>query len=350
MDFNPEILRRFFTGNYSRKDFRDVKSIFSANNLFLENHLRKHWNEFNGKDPSEIETDHLLHQIHHKIRLEENNDKKMKFMNAFQRIAAILIIPLLLSFLTVLYVKMDNDDNTYDNPDTFAEIHCPMGVRTSFELPDGTTGFINSGSTLKYPVSFSRGRNVVLTGEAYFDVFHDADNPFTVKTKGMQIKVLGTKFNVIAYPDEHEEKVVLSSGQVEISSVGGVKLDVLEPNQKLVLDIDKNTYETSDAEAFQYIGWTEGKLIFRNEDLSQVAERIGRWYNADVEFENEEAFTYNLRATFVDETLDEVLKLIALAAPITWEEVPRDFNQNNNSYQKRKIIIKLDDKRMNSFK
>ena len=350
MRYNTEILKRFFNGSYSRKDYRDVKSIFGdrSNGLFLKSYLKEHWNRFDDANLPHQNTDQLLHQIHHKIRLSENKDRKLKFINFFQRIAAILILPLLLSFLTVLYSKLDNDNSEYANSETFVEIYCPMGARTSFELPDGTTGFINSGSSLKYPVSFSKGRNVALTGEAYFDVYHDVSNPFVVRTENMQVKVLGTKFNVIAYPDQMEEEVVLSSGQVEISSETGEKLDVLAPNQKLVLNTEENTFEVNQVEASQYTGWTEGKLVFRNEELSQVAERLGRWYNADIVFENEGLSSYKFRATFEDETLDEVLKLIAIAAPITCGEVPRDIAENN-SYQKRKIIIQLDEERMNSF-
>ena len=351
MDFNQEILKRFFNGKYSRRDFRNVISTFTnySKSQFLEKYLKKHWNEFEAKDSDYHDSDHLLHKIHHKIRLEENNDKKLKFISVFQRIAAILIVPLLLSFFTVLYLKLDNDNSEYANSEAYVEIYCPMGARTSFELPDGTIGFINSGSSLKYPVSFSNERKVVLNGEAYFDVYHDVSNPFVVYTDNMQVKVLGTKFNVIAYPDETIEEVVLSSGEVELSSINGEVLDVLTPNQKLVLNTVENTFAVNTVEASQYTGWTEGKLVFRNEDLSQVAERLGRWYNADIIFENEGMYSYPFRATFEDETLNEILKLLAIAAPVNWEELPRDINENN-AYQKRKIIIRLDEDRVELFK
>ncbi len=351
MDFKPEILERFFNGKYSRGEYHDIKSIFTnySKSLFLSNYLKKHWNEFEVENSSKHDSDHLLHQIHHRIRLEENNDRKLKFISVFQRVAAILIVPLLFSFFTVLYLQFDNDNTEYANSEAYVEIFCPMGARTSFKLPDGTTGFINSGSSLKYPISFSNGRNVVLTGEAYFDVYHDESNPFVVHTDNMQVKVLGTKFNVSAYSDAPEEEVVLSSGRVELRSVDGEVFNVLTPNQKLVLNTEENTFEVNAVEASEYTEWTEGKLVFRNEDLSQVAERLGRWYNADIVFENDGMYPYNFRATFEDETLDEVLKLIAIAAPISWDELPRDLT-DTNSYQRRKILIQLDEKRMTSFK
>lgn len=352
MDFDPKIVDRFFKGTYSRKDYLNIKSVFSdlETRSKLKQYVESHWNDFSREEMPTETVEHLLDKIHHKISLEKGTSHRISFLTVFQRAAAILIIPLLLSFLAVFYFQSGKEsppkpivENT-----AYAEIQCPLGVRTRFQLPDGTTGFLNSGSTLKYPVRFSGERNVTVSGEAYFDVTHDPSNPFVVHTSHLNVKVLGTQFNVIAYEDDKNEEVILNNGKVEIATKNGAKLDILQPNQKLVLDTEKRIYKTTRVEASQYIGWIEGKLIFRNENMQQVAERLGRWYNAEIRIEDEELLEHSFHATFIDEPLEEVLKFMALTTPYTYKILPRATG-DDNIYQKRIVLVKLDQKRLKAF-
>ena len=350
MDLNPDILHRFFKGKYSRKDYMEVKSVFSdlKKRAGLKSYLKKHWDEFSETEMPGENIEQILHQIHHKIRIEESYEKRYSFVAIFQKVAAILIIPLLLSFFAVIYFQSEKQTtNTTSSVAGYAEIQCPLGVRTKFKLPDGTLGFLNSGSYLKYPVDFTNGRKVTVSGEACFDVFHDESNPFMVETQNLRVKVLGTKFNIIAYSEDTNEEVVLNRGKVEITTPGGQNLSVLHPNQKLVLNTEKGTFKTSEVEANQYLGWTEGKLIFRNENMLQVVARLGRWYNVDIEIKDKELYKYAFRATFQDESLEQVLKLLALTAPFTYEEQPRVVI--DNAFQKRKFLLKLDKNKLRSF-
>ena len=346
MDFNPEILYRFFKGEYSRKDFLTIKSVFEKpeQKEELKNLLQNHWSDFNNEPLPKGNVDHILRKIHHQIQLEDNQVKSNRFITAFQRIAAILIIPLILTFLAVFYFQTKSPTVEV----AFAEIQCPMGVRTKFVLPDGTTGFLNSGSTLEYPVIFTNGRNVTLKGEAYFDVKHNEDHPFTVNTQNLTTRVLGTQFNVIAYENENSEEIILKEGKVEVYSNRGEKLEILQPNQNLVLNTQTSQYNKNEVEAYQYVSWTEGKLVFRNESMQQVANRLGRWYNAEIEIRNPELLKYAFRATFIDEPIEEVLKLLAKTAPLNYKEQIRETS-NDNTYAKRKFIVSLDRKRLEAF-
>ena len=354
MDLDAKMLKRFFTGNYSRKDYLNIRSAFSdfECRLKLTQYLEKHWNDFlsEGMPPGNV--DHILDKIHHKIMIEEGNSRKISFLSVFQKVAAILIFPLLLSFFAVFYFKTDDDIQKQQklsyNIIDYAEIQCPLGVRTEFQLPDGTKGFLNSGSKLRYPVDFSAGRNVMVSGEAYFDVTPGEQDPFVVHTSNLNIKVLGTQFNVIAYGDEQKEAVILNRGKVEIAMKDGTKLEVLHPNSKLVLNTEKRTFKTTEVIASQYIGWIEGKLIFRNENMEQVAERLGRWYNIEIVIEDKELLEYTFHATFIDEPLEEILKYMAITTPYTYEILPRVSN-HNDIYQKRIVLVKLDRERLNAF-
>ena len=345
MDFDPGILRRYFSGNYSRNDFKKIQVWFSdySSRAVLRKYFEDHWLEFedSGDTPN---AGQMFDRIMQGITLAEIEQQRKSFLMIFQRVAAILIVPVTLAFFVLLVLFSQRSETT----DAWAEIQCPLGVRTAFKLPDGTTGFLNSGSRLKYPVEFQGRREVSILGEACFQVTKDKRLPFVVSTGNMEVVVLGTRFNVVAYGDEKQEEGILNEGRVEIRLPGREPFAVLEPDQKLILNTETRSFSKLGVEAAQYTGWTEGKLVFRNEQMQQVAARMGRWYNADIEIADQELLKYAFRATFIDEPLEEVLKLLALTAPITWKEEPRKTSEDH-TFQKRKIIVTLDKKRVNAF-
>jgi ferric-dicitrate binding protein FerR (iron transport regulator) len=353
MDFDPKILDRFFKGTYSRKDYLEIKSAFRnlEKRSKLTRYLETHWNDFSSGEIPPENVDHLLDKIYHKISLEENTSQKISFLTVFQRVAAILIVPLLLSFLAVVYLQSRSGAETGEQVAEnvgMAEIQCPLGVRTKFQLPDGTNGFLNSGSTLQYPVRFSGTRNVTVSGEVFFEVARDTLNPFVVHTPLLNVKVLGTRFNVIAYGDGAKEEIILNKGRVQVDAKNGKLLDVLAPDQKFTLNKEKMTFNTTQVVASQYMGWTEGKLIFRNEGMQEVAERLGRWYNAEIRIKDQELLDHSFHATFVDEPLEEVLKFMALTTPYTYKILPRTAG-DDAIYQKRIVIVQLDRRRLDAF-
>jgi len=254
-------------------------------------------------------------------------------------------LPFLFSFLAYFYFQ----DKHPLAPVSYAEIQCPMGVRTKFQLPDGSTGFLNSGSRLKYPVQFIGERKVELSGEAFFDVVHNAEIPFHVNTRNLDIKVMGTTFNVIANEDESTEEIVLQTGSVDVSSKEGKQLAVLAQNEQLTMDTEKKTFTKNAVEASQYTSWKDGKLVFRNENMQKVARRLSRWYNAEVIINDRQLDVYTFHATFIDEPLDEVLKLLAFTTPISYSEEKRVSNLEG-VFQKRKIVLSLNQSKIKQFK
>ncbi|WP_297091810.1 FecR domain-containing protein [uncultured Draconibacterium sp.] len=346
MDFKPEILRRYFKGEYSRKDYLWVKSVFSdpREQKFLKEELENHWFEFNDEEIESKNVDHLLQQIHQKINSDQTKSHKITFFSSWRQIAAILVVQLLLTFIATYYFQTHKQASQT----TYAELQCPMGARIKFDLPDGSTGFLNSGSSIKYPVLFTENRNIELVGEAWFDVLHDTENPFTVKTQNLSIEVLGTEFNVIAFENENTEEVILADGSVKVASVHGQKLSVLKPDERLVLDASKMTFAQDEIDASQYLAWTEGMLVFRNENMEQVAKRMGRWYNVEIEITDQRLLEHSFRATFIDEPLEEVLKLLAKTAPLCYTIIERE-QTNNNIYLKKRVELRFDKQRANAF-
>lgn len=345
-------LRRYFSNLYSRKDFFNVNSAFQQNegSNDIQSQMNAHWLDFNENEFPDVTLDPILDKVQHRIYLNENRKRKMRVVSLWQvvqRIAAILFLPLLIGSLI-----FNNWGATNTQSQTaWAEIHCPLGVRTKFYLPDGSTGYLNSGSVLKYPVLFENNRNVILSGEGYFDVHHNKDSPFHVKTRNLDIKVIGTSFNVMAYEDEKSEEIVLRTGHVDISYQKGNKIASLTPNERLVADVENKKVVVGKVVSEQYIAWQEGKLMFRKERIEDVAIRLGRWYNADIEvdFSDPSIKSYTFHGTFLDEQLDDVLRILSIGAPISYREMTR-VKDKSGAYSKRKIILSINQNKINEFK
>ena len=340
-------IQKYSVGKLTLKEQIELsEQLADPQNRETEEILNDEWNlHLESNSISDRDLKPILDKVHHRIRLNETNKViRLSWWQAFQRIAAILIFPLVLSFLAYFYFQNNPNSTT-----SFAEIECPMGVRTKFQLPDGSTGYLNSGSRLKYPAQFIGERKVELSGEAFFDVVHNAEIPFHVNTRNLDIRVLGTTFNVIAYEGESNEEIVLQTGSVDVSSRGGKQLAVLSPNEQLILDSKKRTFSKNEVEASQYTTWKEGKLVFRNENMQQVARRLSRWYNAEVVVDDRILDDYTFHATFIDEPLDEVLKLLSITTPLSYKEEKRESDAHG-VFQKRKIVLKINLSKINQFK
>jgi ferric-dicitrate binding protein FerR (iron transport regulator) len=203
---------------------------------------------------------------------------------------------------------------------------------------------------LKYPGQFIGGsRSVELIGEAFFDVFHDKEVPFHVYTRNLDIKVLGTTFNVLANENEKTEEIVLQTGKVDVMDKSGKQLAVLLPDNQLIFSIEKLTVTKKTVEASQYTSWKEGKLVFKNENMQQVVNRLSRWYNVDVVMNDSVLDKYTYHATFIDESLDEVLKLISITTPISFTAEKRT-SDTNGTYIRRKVILRENKSKTNQFR
>jgi len=161
----------------------------------------------------------------------------------------------------------------------------PRGGIFQTILSDGTKVWLNSASSLKYPVAFSgKERRVILSGEAYFEVAKNKQMPFKVVVKGVDIQVLGTHFNVSGYPDEKEIKTTLLEGSVKLHSSTGHAL--LVPGQQGVYSIYKPGFKVNPVNTADAIAWKDGFFVFDNENIQNIMMKIGRWYNVEVDFQN----------------------------------------------------------------
>lgn len=320
-----EKIIRYLNGTAGQEESEYVRSLFSTgkDNEILKHFIENDWNEFMNNEPDAVAgLGPLLDNIHHQIRLNEFRRSKTlisRLSGFYAKAAAIILIPLLLgSGFLLLRGKVRDAGQP-----AVASIYAPPGSRVAFTLPDGTEGMLNSGSTLEYSLPFSGRRDVTLSGEAWFEVTHDEKHPFRVDAGYLDLTVLGTAFNVSAYPDEDYTEVVLENGTVRIDCGQYKDGMVMQPSERLVYHNGKIT--RSNADPLKYTSWTEGKLVFRSDSMSEVARRIERWYNVRVELMDHELENYSFRGTFEDDPLEEVLKFLSMTSPIRYEITPREI-------------------------
>ncbi|WP_316825954.1 FecR family protein [Pedobacter miscanthi] len=162
-------------------------------------------------------------------------------------------------------------------------ITIPRGGQYQLVLSDGTKVWMNSASTLKYPVSFAKNERIVrLTGEAYFEVAKDKAKPFKVSVDDLDVKVLGTHFNVMAYKDENAIRTTLLEGSVQLST--GNRQVMLKPGQQGMLSYGATSIDVRGVDAEEAVAWKEGYFVFDNEDIHTIMKRIARWYDVEVVF------------------------------------------------------------------
>lgn len=236
--------------------------------------------------------------------------------------AAILLLPLLL-LGGLIFSYLPKKSDSISTQIASSVIYAPMGSRVSFVLPDGTKGWLNSGSSLAYSIPFEN-RFVSLDGEAWFDVTHNQNHPFEISAGASKVKVLGTSFNVSAYQETQYVEVVLQQGKVDFYRDSLAEKITIAPSQKLVYSSGKVNVSMTDAS--KYEAWTEGKLVFRGDNMAEVARRIERWYNVKVILADQDLEKYSFRATFEDDSLEDVLRLLSMTSPISYKITPRTLH------------------------
>ena len=201
--------------------------------------------------------------------------------------------------------------------DTFADIsvEAPLGSKTKLYLPDGTLVWLNAGSRMTYSQGFGvDNRKVELEGEGYFEVKRNEKIPFFVKTKDLQLQVLGTKFNFRDYPEDHEVVVSLLEGKVGLKSLlREEKEAVLSPDERAVLNKANGLLTVESVTASNASQWTDGYLFFDEELLPDIAKELERSYNVKIHIANDSLKTFRFYGNFVrrEQNIQEVLEALA---------------------------------------
>ena len=334
------LISRYLNNSASQTEMIELQKRISGSkeDLLYFQQLKNIWDN---SGPNSIENKIDSHAALKIVRSRVSSGSFRKtFWLGWQRIAAVLLIPFLLGNLIFFTINVKKSDLVGEP--VYNELFAAFGTRSALKLSDGTSVWLNSGSSIKYPDRFiGNNRTIYLKGEAYFEVESNPQKPFIVETPSISVEATGTKFNVSGYPDAEETGVTLVSGKVEVAINGrktGEKKSELLPNQHFSFSKVTEKSTIIDADVSKYICWKDGKLIFRNEPLSKVVDRIGQIFNVEIEIEGDEIKNYAYRATFQDESLSEILKLLKISAPINYFEVRRN-PLPDGTFPRKKILI-----------
>jgi len=290
--------------------------------------------------------------------------QKLKIYTWGLRAAAVVVIALITG--GIFYVRTKQNLLAQQ----WYTITTPFGAKSQITLPDSTLILLNAGSSLEYSNEFgSKNREVHLTGEAFFDVFHNPSMLFLVKTSELIIKSYGTAFNVKSYPDEGTIETTLIEGSVGItrSSFKDKKKDevLLEPNQRVVyyrktktMNTAQSAGEVEDTPASsapesneqkttyliskgidpqEFTSWIDGTIFISSETLLDLSVKLERKYNVKIHFENEALKNLRFTGSLENETVEQVIHAIGIAARIDYEIEDRDIWFKEQSEQKRLI-------------
>lgn len=307
-----EILKKLFTEHLSR----DEKRIISEQEI-VSKFLKRQWDATSGVAMmrSEIKKqilNHILEEKHRKLSLSY-------YFGRYGMIASVALLITMGSFMlwnqsekTTIYVITSGRQST-----------------ESLDLPDGTSVILNAGSKLTYPERFSgKTREVSLTGQAFFNVQHDKEHPFIVKTNSMDVTAVGTSFEIFSMNGDSYSELILVDGAVKVNTekagINGGEFKVL-PNSKLICQADGTT-AIEKVNANNYSAWRHGgKPHFKDEPLSMIIPRLENWYGITIECPEEVAVKYKFTFMIHNESPELLFTIMAKSSPIAYKKGENKF-------------------------
>ena len=316
-DIYIELLDCFMRGELPAEQEHELRTWFKQPEVreMLFQHYRHSWTEAEGKElPVEIQN-RMFRNIQSRIhagrerKMEEKSVRKRLFRQWLPYAAAV-----------VFHLYMNLVDKTENYSSQVYKVLVDKGQRASVILPDGTKVWLNSHTELTYNGDYGKGnRQVVLSGEGYFEVAKDTTLRFIVKAGEMEVEALGTTFNVKAYQEDGELTTTLFEGKVR-TSVGKDEV-ILKPDESLSFDKSSRRMIVSDDLAAYARMWKDNELVFKGATMEEVAVMLDRLYNVKVRFASEKVKHYRFSGVIKNNSLDNVIELISLTAPIMYKKV-----------------------------
>ncbi|MGQ8337768.1 FecR family protein [Sunxiuqinia sp. A32] len=246
---------------------------------------------------------------------QQSRTKKFILNEAFMKYAAIFILAFFIGGFSIYLTNQ-----TFQSTVAYNEIQVPGGEKSIITLYDGTKVWLNSGTTLKYPSTFEKSeRKVFVNGEAFFDVAKNKNQPFVVNANQIDIKVLGTRFNVYAYQDEPEIQVTLEEGAVHTKAISSKKWTNVKPGEQAIYNNNTKQLHKKTVNTELFSSWKENLLRFEDAPFKDVIKKMEHWYGVritlDSSIDTEEAYTMTIKT----ESLREMLNLISKTTQIKYE-------------------------------
>lgn len=270
----------------------------------------------------------------HSDSLDLQIDNSVPFIPRWAYYAAASLI--LMAGVLYFFAKSPSVNTIAKNLSELNEISTRLGSKSQVKLPDGSIVWLNAGSKLEYAKDFGKStREVTLIGEGYFDVVKNKDVPFIINTQSIRIKVLGTVFNVKAYPEDKQTETSLIQGRIEVTIKNRPDDKIiLSPNEKLIVEnelieaaskqkttdliptvsINKLKFITPDSTIAEN-QWVENKLVFRDQTFEELAKMMERWYNVKLEIQSDALKSTRMNGNFEKESIDQAIEALKLIIP-----------------------------------
>lgn len=344
------LLARKVSGEASEQELLQLEALLQENPdlVELKESLEAIWSNSEEPDSEFMEATYLLHRSNMEqlglfFPLQEtnshieNNIKSSIISNRLKWVTAIAAVFILAisTWYFGFFKDVELNNNAQNSSASLKEVSARPASKTKLILPDGTTVWLNSGSKLTYDSWKGKSsREVYLIGEAFFDVTKNASKPFIIHTKHLDVKVLGTSFNVKAYPEDKVTETSLIHGSVEVYLIRQPeKIFRLVPNQKLVvnnsllelpskkesaidlkqavaiLPLKPVVLSNSDAQLVE-TGWLNNLLLFEDESFGEIAKKMERWYDVEIQFSNKALEEIRMTGSFEKETLIQAIEAL----------------------------------------
>ncbi|WP_303922473.1 FecR family protein [Draconibacterium sediminis] len=327
------IIQSFFSDTNSREELKKLFRWLNSGegNAELENDLENDWNKFEYTDDLKVDSRKIFNNIEKGIR-QRKSAARMRTIKKALPYAAVLIILLGFQF----YFNRHKSKPGTDIKNYYTSVITEEGQRSKVILPDSSIVWLNSSTTLSYHENdLEKERRVHLSGEAFFQVSKNAEKPFFVQNEQLVVKVLGTEFDVEAYPETGEINVVLESGSVQLNHAKNTSFNYqLKPGEIAKFDLAQNSLNIADIDVAKFSSWKNGVLIFQNDPMKEVIEKLERWYNVEVEIRDEEVYNSIFTGTITNEGYEQIFRLIDFTCPVNCEIINK-----TKSDEKPKIII-----------
>lgn len=325
-----ELIANYLTGGLDENNLSELKAWIAASaeneTYFIQQ--REVWFSAVSREAASIYNknkafDTFRERIH-SSKKEQKPFRQGFRLSAMWRYAAVVAVIIAVGYLSYWRGEVNVKD-------TFADIsvEAPLGSKTKLYLPDGTLVWLNAGSRMTYSQGFGvDNRKVELEGEGYFEVMRNEKIPFYVKTKDLQLRVLGTKFNFRDYPEDHEVVVSLLEGKVELNNMlKSEKEAFLAPDERAILNKSNGLMTVESVAASNASQWTDGYLFFDEELLPDIAKELERSYNVKIHIANDSLNNFRFYGNFVrrEQNIQEVLDALASTEKIQYKIEERNI-------------------------
>lgn len=320
-------LRSWLIDNEENRRRFDVE-----NELWQETDIRLKYEHFN--------TDTAWENISGKLDFRSSSNNRLQFRSK-SHFRFLIAAASLLFFLSIggfgLWIKSNRTLQHLNSAIT--TIQAKEGDKSYVFLPDSSRVVLNSGSKLQYDGKYNADERIVrLSGEAFFDVSANPERPFIVETDNVNIIARGTRFNVFSYPEIDRIETTLEEGEVLVSVKGHDDI-LLQPGHQVIYFRSSDNTQIREVVAGTYTAWIENKLKFKNTAFEEVMRSLSRKYNVKIEITNRELYKIKYTATFIDESIEEVMEMLSAVSPIEFQIYNRT-SEDDEHYLKPRVVIK----------